>query len=233
VPLSYAPKEKTLLRLNNDPDINRPYAVLLPRMSFEIKNIYYDSDRMTQQINRIVKKDDDKGKLKFVYNAVPYNFDFELSIMVKNTVDGTKIVEQILPFFSPDFNVSVELIPELQLTQDIVIERKDVQIFDLYDGEFTKRETLMWVLSFTLKGWLYGPVKTNSIIKFANVNFYTPTIENLSDAVANSDPVARVTVRPTMLANGSPTSNVAASVPVTEIDIDDDFGFGVTIEDPL
>lgn len=234
VPLSYAPKEKTLTRLFNDPDIDRQYAALLPRMSFEIKNIYYDPQRKLPVVNKYVKKSETSNETALhTFNPVPYNFDIELSIMVKNTVDGTKIVEQILPFFTPDYTVSVELIPELGIVQDIVIEKGNVEILDLYDGDFKKRETLLWNITFTLKGYLYGPVRENKIIKFANVQFYTPTVENLVDAVGVADPKARVSVRPTMLANGSPTSNIALSAPVTEISIDDDFGFGVTIEDPL
>lgn len=227
VPLSYAPKEKMLARLENDPNIDRPFSTLLPRMSFEISGIEYDEDRKLHNVGRVVVKDTNANKSKSQYNPVPYNIDFTLYIYVKNAEDGTKIVEQILPFFTPDWTPTVNLIPEMNVKMDIPVVLKSISLEDTYEGDFKNRRAIIWTLNFTLKGYIYGPIKTSSVIKFANTTFYiasTPDGE-IQNAVGNTNPSVRVTVRPGLTANGTPTSNVALSVPLNEIEADDDFGF--------
>ena len=173
VPLSYAPKEKMLVRFESDPDIDRPFAALLPRMSFEMVDMTYDTARKLHTVGRSVVKDSiDINKLKYQYNPVPYNIRFRLHVYVKNAEDGTKIIEQILPFFTPDWTTTVRLIPEMDIVMDIPVILDDISIEDSYDGNFDKRRALIWTLEFTLKGYIYGPIKKTGIIKFANTNFY-------------------------------------------------------------
>jgi hypothetical protein len=229
VPITYAPKEKLLARLNEDPNIDRPTATItMPVMSFEMLDPRYDGDRKLPTINRAANKiANTASSLYYQYNPVPYNFGFKLYIMVKNAEDGTKIVEQILPYFTPDFTVNVELIPLMNELKDIPIVLNAVSQTDTYNGGFTERQTLIWTLDFTLKGYLYGPVKTTPIIKFANVNFYTPSVPDgqLKTAVGNSSIVSYVEVQPGLTANNQPTSNIALSIPVSAIQVTDDFGF--------
>jgi hypothetical protein len=233
VPLSYAPKEKMLARFENDPDINRPFATLLPRMSFEMTGMSYDGSRKLHTVGRSVVKDTNTSKLKYQYNPVPYNVSFRLYVYVKNAEDGTKIIEQILPFFTPDWTTSVRLIPEMNIVMDIPIILNNISIDDTYEGNFENRRALIWTLDFTLKGYIYGPVKKSGIIKFANTSFFVANVPDgkLADAVGNTDPSSRVTVRPGLTANGTPTANVAESVELNEIEADDDFGFIITKED--
>lgn len=241
VPLSYAPKEKMLARLDNDPNIDRETAVLLPRMSFEMTSVTYDGSRKLNTLGRVAVKDTSANKLKYQYNPVPYNFEFSLQIYVKNAEDGTKILEQILPFFTPEWNSTVNLIPEMNITMDIPVVLNNISVEDTYEGNFDVRRALIWTLNFTLKGYIYGPVKKTAIIKFANTNFYIPdsSIVNLKDAVGNSTPVDRVTVAPGLNANGDAVnvrtglyangdymSNVAStSISRSNIEADDDYGF--------
>lgn len=225
VPLSYAPKEKMLVRFENDPNIDRETAVLLPRMSFEMNNVSYDSTRKLNTLGKVVVKDTNANKLKYQYNPVPYNFDFTLYVYVKNAEDATKIIEQILPFFTPEWSSSVNLIPEMGISMDIPVILNNISIEDTYEGDFKERRALIWTINFTLKGYIYGPVKKNAVIKFANTTFYVPTIENLRDAVGNTSPIDRVTVAPGLDANGNPTSNGSISIDRNLIEADDDFGF--------
>lgn len=231
VPLSYAPKEKMLTRFENDPNIDRETAVLLPRMSFEMTGMSYDSSRKLNTLGKIAVKDTNKNKLKYQYNPVPYNIDFTLYVYVKNAEDGTKIMEQILPFFTPDWTSTVNLIPEMEVMMDIPVILNNISTEDTYDGDFKERRALIWTLNFTLKGYIYGPIKKGAIIKFANTSFYIPdpSISVLSDAVGNSTPNDRVTVAPGLDANGNPTSNASISVDRSLIEADDDFGYVTNI----
>jgi hypothetical protein len=214
-----------LTRFENDPNIDRETAVLLPRMSFEMSSVSYDGSRKLNTLGKIAVKDSDTNKLKYQYNPVPYNFDFTLYVYVKNAEDATKIIEQILPFFTPDWTSTVNLIPEMNVSMDIPITLNNISIEDTYEGDFKERRALIWTLNFTLKGYIYGPVKKAKVIKFANTTFYIPTVENLRTAVGNTSPSDRVTVAPGLDANGNPTSNASISIDRNLIEADDDFGF--------
>lgn len=236
VPITYGPKEKMLTRVAQDPNIDRPTAVYpLPMMSFEMTRFDYDGNRKLQTINRnAYNNPDDKSKRRYQYNPVPYNIGFQLNILVKNAEDGTKIVEQILPYFTPDWTVTANLIPEMGIKQDIPIILNRVNLDDVYDGNFDQRRSMVWTLDFTLKGYLYGPVKKTKVIKYANTQFFVPDVDDgqLSIAVGNSDPVAYIQIQPGLQANGAPTSNASLSIPVDDIVATDDFGFVVDITDP-
>jgi len=233
VPITYGPKEKMLARVNQDPNIDRQAAIILPIMSFEMESFEYDGNRKLQTTNRIAVIDpDDKAKNKYQYNPVPYNIKFKLSILVKNAEDGSKIVEQILPFFTPDWTTTVHLIPEMNVVMDIPLILNNVVLEDVYDGDFKDRRALTWILDFTMKAYIYGPVKTTKIIKYANTEFFIASTENITDSVGNSNPVAYTTVQPGLTANGQPTSNASLSIPVANIVASDSYGFVTNIAEP-
>ena len=228
VPITYAAKDKMLARVLGDPDIQLETAVTpLPLISFEITNMFYDGDRKLNTIGRIATNDTNNNKLKYQYNPVPYNINFSVYIYAKNTEDGTKIIEQVLPFFTPDWTTTVNLIPEMNVTMDIPIILNRISYSDSYDGDYKKRRAIIWELQLTLKGYLYGPVKKSNIIKFVETNLYKPNVEDgqLRSAVGNTGVVERVTVQPGLTANGKPTSNISLTVAYTEIDVNDDFGY--------
>lgn len=226
VPITYSPKEKMLARLNADPDIDRQTATLpLPLMAFEMTNIEYDPNRKLNTVNRLAKKNvDDANVLKYQYSPVAYNIGFRLYVYVKNAEDGTKIIEQILPYFTPDWTTTVNLIPEMDVKMDIPVILERVSQEDSYDGSFDKRRALIWTLDFTLKGYIYGPVKSSKVIKYTNTVSYIAKTD-LKTAVGNTNPALFVTIQPGLTANGEPTSNAALSIPVNEIEADDDFGY--------
>lgn len=230
VPIGYGPKEKMLTRVVQDPNIDRQVAIQLPVMSFEITNFDYDGDRKRQTVHRIASLDaSNPDKNKYQYSPVPYNLGFSLSIYVKNAEDGTKIVEQILPYFTPDWTTTVNLIPEMDVKMDIPLILNRVSTEDTYTGDFKDRRALIWTLDFTMKGYLFGPVKKSGVIKYIDVNMYVPSVDDLLSAVGNTDPVATVSIQPGLLANGSPTSNADLSIPVDQIKSTDNYGFVIDI----
>ena len=230
VPIGYGPKDKMLTRVIQDPSIDRQAAIQLPIMSFEITGFDYDGDRKRQTVHRIASLDaSSPDKNKYQYSPVPYNIGFSLSIYVKNAEDGTKIVEQILPYFTPDWTTTVNLIPEMDVKLDIPLFLNRVSTDDTYTGDFKDRRALLWNLDFTMKGYLFGPVKKSGVIKYIDVNMYVPAVEDLLSGVGNSDPVATVAIQPGLLANGSPTTNSSLSIPVNQIKSTDDYGFVIDI----
>jgi len=224
VPIAYGPKEKFINRIQDDGDLNRKVAITLPRISFELTSFTYDSARKENTIHRVFKANANTATINYSYAPVPYNLQFTLYIMVKNAQDGTEIVEQILPFFTPEWTTTVNLIPELGVKKDIPLILNSIVSEDTYEADFEQRRALVWTMDFEMKGYLYGPIRSNvKTIKHAQVDF------QITDGGAR---VVRVESQPTLLANGSPTSNVAASVSTTLINEDDDYGFGLTVTGP-
>ena len=230
VPITYSPKEKMLARIIQDPNLDRPSAVpSLPLMAFEMTTIGYDSDRKLSTVKKIVTSDPSNAdKMKYQYNPVPYNFGFTLHVMVKNAEDGTKIIEQILPYFTPDWTTSVHLVPEMDITMEIPVILINISQEDAYESDFKERRSLTWTLDFVLKGYVFGPVKTGKIIKFANSVFYAPqgvTEGDLSKYVGNTSPVAFLQTRPGLTVDNKPTSDPALSIDTNLITATSDFGY--------
>ncbi len=226
VPIAYGPRDKALARITADPLLSRQPAIVLPRMSFEITDIRYAPTRKLNTIGKRYKADPETtSSVKYQYNPVPYDINFSMSIIVKNTDDGTRILEQILPFFTPEWTTTVQLIPEMDIVLDVPIILNDVKINDVYEGNFETRRALTWDLTFTLKGYIFGPVRKSEIIKFANSNMYA-TMSNTATVATN------VNVQPGLTANGTPTANAENSIGVTLIDPNDDFGYIVSVTNP-
>lgn len=227
VPITYGPKEKMLARVIQDPNIDRSAAIQLPIMSFEMTNFDYDGTRKLPTVGKTTVQGANNSNSNFQYNPVPYNIGFVLHIYVKNAEDGSKIVEQILPYFTPDWTVTAQLIPEMNISMDVPIILNRVTLEDSYDGEFKDRQALIWVLDFTLKGYIYGPIKTQKIIKFVNTNLYDPEVPTgqLPEAVGVTPKIINIEVQPGLLANGSPTFNASLSIPAANITANDSFGY--------
>jgi len=209
VPLAYAPKEKFLVRLDQKPNLDeREFAITLPRMGFEITGISYDSGRKLNKIQKYktVQTGDDGKVMNYNYTPVPYNIDYSLYIFTATAEGGLQIVEQILPYFQPDYTVSIKQIPELEIVRDVPIVLNSVNYEDSYSGDFTTRRAVVYTLNFTAKTYLYGPAQTQKVIKETQADLYTDTNQTESRE-------ERITVVP------NPTS----------ADADDDFGFTTTI----
>ena len=167
IPLSYGPKDKMLIRISQDPNLNPKVALTVPRMGFELTSMTYDGARKLNTMGRNVKKG--TTGLKKQFNPVPYNWDFSLYVFVKNAEDGTQILEQILPFFTPEFTVTMTLISGMTIKMDIPLVLNSVTSEDTYEGDFATRRSIIWTLSFIMKGFLYPSVTDNAKIITSSV----------------------------------------------------------------
>jgi hypothetical protein len=207
VPLAYGPREKFLVRLNEDADLTKQVAITLPRIGFEIQNLEYDSARKLNRVQRFKKVKGAQAKqLDAQYMPVPYNLSIELYVMAKQSDDALQIVEQILPYFQPDYTLTINDNVAMDSKRDVPIVLNSISYEDNYQGDFTTRRALIYTLSFTAKFYLYGPVTSSKVIKTVQVDQYT-------DSEVNSPKrEQRLTVTP------NPTS----------ADADDNFGFNET-----
>ncbi len=208
VPLAYGPKQKFLARLEQNADpTNKRVQITLPRISFEINGIDYDPSRKVSPTQKVtVVSTTDKSKTAFM--PVPYNIGFELAIISKNQEDGLEILEQILAYFQPSYNLPMKLVPELDETKDVPVVLNNISYEDEYEGNFATRRAIIYTLNFTVKTYVYGPVSESSTITKVITDAYTST------NVATAPREVRYTVVPDPLS----------------ADADDDFGFGETIE---
>lgn len=229
VPLEYGPREKALARVTEDPDLDRSYAVKLPRISFEITAMLYDGTRKIPTVTKFAgryKTEDNKTINRSTYAAVPYNINFQLSIMTKSLDDGNKIIEQILPFFTPDWTLSANLIDDMpERLFDIPVVLNDISSTDDYAEDFKTRRTLTWTLNFTMKFMFFGPVSKAKVIKLAKANIITNW--------ETTTPISSVTVQPGLTANGEPTTILGDSISYLDIEETDPYGYIVTIEDNI
>ena len=174
VPLAYGPTQKFLARLEQSPDLNKPVQITLPRMSFEFTGLTYDPSRKATTTQTFTAKSVvDGSETKKVYLPVPYNMQFELSIMSKLNDDALQIVEQILPYFQPGYTMTVELVDIINEKRDIPVILENITMQDDYEGNFTTRRVLIYTLRFTAKTYLFGPVSsaTKDIIKKTSIGY--------------------------------------------------------------
>jgi hypothetical protein len=169
IPLAYAPKEKWLVRLEQDPDLTNNTYVTLPRMSFEILGYSYDPLRKVNRMQKI-KCGDGTGSLSTMYTPVPYNLDLSLYILTKTQEDALQIIEQILPTFTPEYNMVVNAIPDMNVKLDVPIILNSVAVSDEYDGDFQTRRFVTHTLNFQMKINMFGPITGRNVIDTVNAN---------------------------------------------------------------
>ena len=227
VPLAYGPTQKFLARIEQSPDLNKPTAITLPRMSFEFTGLQYDPSRKVTTTQQFTVKDPDDGtETKKAFMPVPYNMNFELAIMTKLNDDALQIVEQILPYFQPAYNLTVELVSTIQEKKDVPVVLENITMEDDYEGDFTKRRVLLYTLRFTAKTYLFGPVSsaTKDIIKKATVNYLTGT------DTSNTTRALTYSVEPRAIKNytGDAITNLADDVTKTAKTISVDSASGLS-----
>ena len=206
VPLAYAPKEKFLVRLDQQPSLDdRQFAVTLPRMGFEISGIEYDGSRKLTKVQKFKTTKTNSGVMNFNYMPVPYNISYNLYCFTATAEGGLQIVEQILPYFQPDYTVTINVVPEMGIKRDVPIVLNNINYEDSYSGDFESRRAVIYTLNFTAKTYLYGPASTQKVIRETQADMHT----DLPAATREE----RIVVVP------NPES----------ADADDDFGFTTTI----
>ena len=207
VPLAYGPRQKWLTRLNEDADLSKTVAITLPRIGFEIQNLSYDPARKLNRVQKIKKvKGVNDDRLDTQFMPVPYNLNIQLYVMAKESDDSLQIIEQILPYFQPDYTLTINDMADMGIKRDVPIVLNSVSYEDNYKGDFETRRALIYTLDFTAKFYLYGPVTSQAVIKTVQVDQYS----DLKDTAPKRE--QRYTVSPK---------------PATA-DADDDFGFNET-----
>ena len=207
VPLAYGPQQKYLVRLNEDADLSKQVAITLPRIGFEIQNLSYDPGRKLNRVQKFKKvKTGKSNTLDTQFMPVPYNLSIQLYVMAKQSDDALQIVEQILPFFQPDYTLTVNDMADMGIKRDVPIVLNSISYEDNYQGDFETRRALIYTLDFTAKFYLYGPVTSQGVIKTVQVDQYA----DLPDASPRREQRYKVTPKP------------------TSADADDDFGFNET-----
>ena len=174
IPLSYGPRNKFIARIEGQPnDPEQDFGVQLPRMAFEMTGVVYDPSRRVSLIQQNRAVNNTPSTLNAQYAPTPYNIDINLYIYSKNQDDALQVVEQILPYFNPDYNLSLKAIPALNIINDLPIILNNVSYEDNYEGDFVNRQSVIWTLSFTLKLNFYGPVSKQGFIKKVVANTYS------------------------------------------------------------
>ena len=208
VPLAYGPKQKFLVRLDQDANLDSKVAITLPRLGFEIQNLTYDATRKLNRVQKFKKvKSSNSSQLDSQFMPVPYNLDFELYAMAKQSDDALQIVEQILPYFQPDYTVTINDMADMGKKRDVPIVLNSISYEDSYRGDFAERRAIIYTLTFTAKAYLYGPVISGQVVTKVQVDQFADS----SSAAPKRE--QRYSVSPT---------------PITA-DADDDFGFNETV----
>lgn len=171
IPILYAHKEKYYARLQSDPDLQRELQISLPRMSFELLGMSYDPSRKQNSLLRTAKGNN-ATRVSSQYMGVPYDLEFELNIYARNIDDGAHIIEQILPYFNPDYTVTVNVIPEIGFLKDVPIILNSVTNSVEHEGNFDAVRYITWRLTFSMKANYYGPISTPKVIREVNTNIY-------------------------------------------------------------
>ena len=206
VPLAYGPKQKFLARLYENPSLTNTHQLTLPRMGFEISGFNYDSQRKVNKLNVRKTVGATASKLKRQYTSVPYNLNFSLFIMAKNQEDALQIVEQILPFFTPAYTVTINAVPEMGIKDDFPLILEGLTYEDDYEGDFASRRSIIYTITFTAKVNFYGPISEQGIIKTVQADAF---LDDGAIVGTSTQATSRLTTTP------NPSSAVAT----------DDFGF--------
>lgn len=201
VPLAYGPREKFLSRIANVPELDdSKIAIKLPRMSFEISSISYDSAIKLPKLNKVTADSSDPTVKQSIYAATPYKIGMSLSILTNNQDDALQIVEQILPYFQPDYTVTINDQTDIGIKSDIPIVLNSVSFEDSYDGDFMSRRAIIYTLDFTMNVKFYGPVTDRNIIREVNIDInnaetlgfieeYNATLDSNDNVVEDWDDV--------------------------------------------
>lgn len=230
VPLAYGPKEKALARLLAAPDLDVPIAQSTPRMGFEITTMSYSPTRKLATVGRNRRVNaDDPTKMAFNYNPVPYDISFSLYITSKFQDDGAQIVEQILPYFTPERTTTVNLIPEMNYVVDIPLTLINITPSDTYEGGFEERRAITWTLDFLMKCYFYGPVRESGIITLADINFLDASgFDPIEAAVGVQLGPDKFHIQPGLTANGQPTSNTGDTIDRNLMSANSNYGYITT-----
>lgn len=225
VPLSYAPQQRYIERITQDLNLDRPVGMSLPRMSFELVSLNYAAERKLNTMQRYYgrRTDSSNTEIATTYAPVPYDINFQLSCYIANIEDGTHIIEQILPYFTPEFTVSLKSVTELGVNMDVPLVLNSVNVEDNFEAGFDERRVIIWTLDFTMKGHLFGPVSNSGIINKIKINLHPTTNTSITDNYE------QIYITPGQFSNGLATNVAALSIDPTLIEANSDYGISQQI----
>jgi hypothetical protein len=218
VPIAYGPKEKFLVRLRTDPNLDRDVAIQLPRLAFEITDMSYAPTRSLSKLQKNTAIGSHGDSLRSQFTPVPYDINMSLYGMFANQEDAVQVVEQILPFFRPEWTNSVKLVSSMSDFYDIPTVMTGLSIEDTYEADFQSRRAIIYTFTFTVKGYIFGPVSNKGVIKRTIVDL-------AADSTVGTPFNERLSLTPGLLANGSPTANSSASIDTSSITANTTYGF--------
>ena len=230
VPLAYGPTQKFLARMQQEADLNKPVSMTLPRMSFEFLGLQYDPTRKSTQTQTIINQTPDGATVNKNYIPVPYNMKIQLSIMTKLNDDMLQIVEQILPYFQPAYNLPIKYLGNLKELRDVPIQLDNIQMEDDYEGNFETRRALIYTLDFTAKTYVFGPIAdvTGDVIKKVSVGYVAGS--SAKGVAPSRDVTYSVTGRATKDYTGDVVTLLAENVDLLETVIEVDDGTKIEAE---
>jgi hypothetical protein len=226
VPLAYGPTQKFLARLNQNPDLNHPTQMTLPRMSFEFTNIQYDPSRKSTQTQQMVLTSADGTQERKTYLPVPYNMTFTLSAYTKLNDDMLQIVEQIVPYFQPGYTLPIKFLGNFNEVMNVPVVLENIDMSDEYEGNFDTRRALIYTFTFTAKTFVFGPLKdvSGDIIKKVTTGF----VAGSKSGTYERDLTYQVAPRAIKDYDGVIATLIAENVDMTENVIEVDDGSTIT-----
>ena len=232
VPLAYGPTQKFLARLEQSPDLNKAIQITLPRMSFEFQGLTYDPTRKVTTTQTFLSPDSStKSTEKKTYMPVPYNMQFELSIMCKLNDDALQIVEQIVPYFQPAYSLAVDLVSTIGEKRDIPVTLENITMDDQYEGDFSTRRVLLYTLRFSAKTYLFGPVSstTTDIIKKVSIGYIAAESSGKNSRTGGRDVTYSVTPRATKNYDGIVATNLTNDISLEDRVFEVNSGSALTV----
>lgn len=221
VPISYGPKEKYLARMRQDPNLANEFATVLPRLAFEVTNISYDSARSFNKMNKLVSIGRGNNSMQSQATPAPYDIDIALYGMFATQEDAVQVVEQILPFFRPEWSHTLKLVKDIDAKFDVPTILNDMSIEDTYESDFQTRRAIIYTFNFTVKGYMFGPVSSKGVIKRAKVTLSDPDSPRTLE---------RVTTIPGLTVDKQPTIDVTKAIPIANVLATDNYGAAFDID---
>lgn len=208
VPITYGPKEKYLAQLDQNPNLDRKLAIQLPIMSFEMTSFSYSAERRLNPTHRLYNNINKADRLRSVYTPTPFDIGFQLNVYVRNAEDGVRILEQILPYFTPEYTATLKLLDNMpDIKMDVPVVFNNLSTEDTYEGDYETRRALIHTLDFTVKGFMFGPVRERKgLIRMANTQFFVDNSNEGEWNLLRDDPNTTISIKPGQLANGQAIS---------------------------
>jgi len=226
VPLAYGPTQKFLARLKQNPDLNHPTQMTLPRMSFEFTNLQYDPSRKSTQTQQMVVTSADGSEERKTYLPVPYNMTITLSVYTKLNDDMLQIVEQIVPYFQPGYTLPIKFLGNFNEVMNVPVVLDNIDMSDEYEGNFDTRRALIYTFTFTAKTYVFGPLKdvSGDIIKKVTIGY----VAGSKSGTYERDLTYQATPRAIKDYDGVVATLLAENVDMSETVIDVDNGSAIT-----